>query len=135
MDLRSLGRGVTIASAHARLRHVFLRDMLLQASIGVYPHEHAALQRVRINVDLGVDDDPATDGVDRLERVVNYERVAELVRHIIGAGHVKLVETLAERIAGACLHDPRVAIVRVRVEKLDVFPDAAAAGVEVERVR
>lgn len=126
---------VSIASAAGRIRHVFLRDMLLQAHIGVYPHEHASAQRVRVNVDLGVQDDPATDGTDRLDRVVNYERVAEAVRRIAGAGHILLVETLAERIANACLDDPRVATARVRVEKLDVFPDAAAAGVEVERAR
>ena len=126
---------MSIASAAGRIRHVFLRDMLLATHIGVYPHEHAAPQRVRVNVDLGVHDDPATDGSDRLDRVVNYERVAETVRRIAGAGHILLVETLAERIAGACLDDPRVATARVRVEKLDVFPDAAAAGVEVERAR
>ena len=120
---------------HGFLRHVFLRDMLLQASIGVYPHEHDAPQRVRINVDLMVDEDPATDGADRLDRVLNYEVVADAVRTIVGAGHVKLVETLAERIAAACLLDGRVARVRVRVEKLDVFADAASAGVEVERAR
>jgi dihydroneopterin aldolase len=57
------------------------------------------------------------------------------VRGLIGAGHVNLVETLAERIAEACLHDLRVHAVRVRVEKLDVFPDAVSAGVEIERRR
>ncbi len=121
--------------ARTGTRHVFLRDMLLQASIGVYPHEHAAPQRVRINVDLAVDEDPAADGSDRLDRVLNYEIVADAVRQIVGAGHVKLVETLAERIAAACLLDARVARARVRVEKLDVFADAASAGVEVERAR
>lgn len=126
---------MSIASARERVRHVFLRDMAVAASIGVYPREHAAPQRVRINVDLGVRDDPATDGTDRLDRVVNYETVAAAVRRIAGAGHVLLVETLAERIAHACLSDPRVLTARVRVEKLDVFPDAAAAGVEVERAR
>ena len=42
-------------------------------------------------------------------------------------------ETLAERIAEACLTDPRVHLARIRVEKLDVFPDLASAGVEIER--
>jgi dihydroneopterin aldolase len=65
--------------------------------------------------------------------VVDYEKVAASVRAIVGAGHVRLVETLAERIAEACLADPRVHVVRVRVEKLDVFADAASAGVEIER--
>ena len=125
--------GRSIANARAGLRHVFLRDMVLGASIGIHAHEHAAAQRIRVNVDLGVDE--GDGGGDELSRVVDYERVADTVRRLVAEGHVKLVETLAERIAGACLADLRVRLARVRVEKLDVFADAAAAGVEVERVR
>lgn len=128
-----------IASAARHLRHVFLRDLVLNASIGVYPHEHRAKQRIRINVDLGVEDDAARAlsrarvGRDELSRVVDYEAVANRVRAIVDAGHVRLVETLAERIAEACLEDPRIHLARIRVEKLDVFADAASAGVEIER--
>ncbi|HQT45695.1 MAG TPA: dihydroneopterin aldolase [Acidocella sp.] len=120
-------------------RHMFIRDMQLNASIGVYPHEHNAAQRVRINIDLAVEDDGAAKlsraaiGADDVSRVVDYETIVLRVREIVAAGHVQLVETLAERLAEACLADARVRLARVRVEKLDVFPDAAAAGVEVER--
>jgi dihydroneopterin aldolase len=121
------------------LRHVFVRDMMLTASIGIYPHEHRDRQRVRINVDLAVDDETALAGVvvgaDELNRVVNYEKIVAAVRAIVGAGHTRLVETMAERIAEACLLDARVRIARIRVEKLDIFPDAESAGVEVERQR
>lgn len=115
------------------VRHVFLRDMLLMASIGVHPHEHGGAQRVRINVDLAVAE--SDGGGDRLVRVVDYEAVATSVRAIVAAGHIKLVETLAERIAEACLGDGRVLRARVRVEKLDVFADVSAVGVEVERCK
>jgi dihydroneopterin aldolase len=130
-----------IADAATGLRHVFLRDMVLQASIGVHPPEHEAPQRVRINVDLGVEDDGARPlsrvavGRDELPRVVDYEQIANDVRRIVASGHVRLAETLAERIAEACLADHRVRLARVRVEKLDVFPDSASAGVEIERRR
>lgn len=128
-----------IASSTRAIRHVFLRDLVLPASIGVHPHEHTAPQRVRVNVDLGVDDDGARAlsrlpvGRDELSRVVDYELVANKVRAIVAAGHVRLVETLAERIAEACLADGRVLLARIRVEKLDIFPDATSAGVEIER--
>ncbi len=32
-----------------------------------------------------------------------------------------------------CLTDGRIRSARVRVEKLDAFPDAASVGVEIER--
>jgi dihydroneopterin aldolase len=128
-----------IADAARALRHVFLRDMVLPARIGVYAHEQQAPQRIRVNVDLGVEDDALRNGSrprvgrDDLCRVVDYAKLADAVRAIVAAGHVMLVETLAERIAEACLEDPRVHMARVRVEKLDVFADAASVGVEVER--
>jgi dihydroneopterin aldolase len=46
-----------------------------------------------------------------------------------------LVETLAERVADLCLSDPRVVVVRVRVEKPDVIVEAGGVGVEIERRR
>jgi 7,8-dihydroneopterin aldolase/epimerase/oxygenase len=128
-----------IASAARALRHVFIRDLTLLASIGVHPHEHATPQRIRINIDLGVEDDGARAfsraavGRDELSRVVDYEVVTGLVRGVVASGHVMLVETLAERIAEACLSDPKIQLTRVRVEKLDVFADAASVGVEIER--
>jgi dihydroneopterin aldolase len=128
-----------IASAARAIRHVFIRDMVLPASIGVHAHEHQAAQRVRINVDLGVEDDGVRGlsrpraARDHLSRVVDYAAVADAVRAIVAAGHIVLVETLAERIAESCLADPRVHVARIRVEKLDVFTDAASAGVEIER--
>jgi dihydroneopterin aldolase len=128
-----------IADAVRGLRHVFIRDMILQASIGVYPSEHQATQRVRINLDMAVEDEGGRPlsrtavGRDDLARVVDYEAVANKARAIVASGHVQLVETLAERIAEAILIDTRIRSVRVRVEKLDIFADAASAGVEIER--
>jgi len=130
-----------LASANLRLRHVFLRDMILSARVGIYPHEHTGAQRVRINVDLAVADEPQGETDlpltvrEELARVVDYEKLANDVRAIVGARHVRLVETMAERIAACCLVDERVVKARVRVEKLDVFPDATSAGVEIERLR
>ena len=120
-------------------RRMFIRDIVLAASIGVHAHEHGTHQRVRINVELAVLDDGAQNvsrpavGADDLARVVDYEAIFNRICAITQAGHVQLVETLAERLAETCLIDPRVRRVLVRVEKLDVFADAAAVGVEIER--
>jgi dihydroneopterin aldolase len=132
-------RPAPVANARAAVRHVFLRDMVLAASIGVHAFEHQAPQRIRVNIDLAIDDDrleaSSLAGRDDLSRVVDYEKVADGVRAIVSSRHVRLVETLAERLAESCLLDTRVRLVRVRVEKLDIFADTASVGVEIERVR
>ena len=124
---------MTIADAARHIRHVFLHDMVLELQIGVYAEEHGRKQRVRISVDLGVTE--VAGATDSLATVVDYSAVADKVRAIALAGHVKLVETLAERIAVSCLEDERIVSVRVRIEKLDAFADIGAAGVEIERIR
>jgi dihydroneopterin aldolase len=114
------------------IRRVFVRDLVLAALIGVHRHEQDGRQRVRINLDLEVPEDGAPLS-DRLSEVVNYQDIVAGIRKIVAAGHINLVETLAERIAARCLVDRRVQRVRVRVEKLDVFADAGSVGVEIAR--
>lgn len=117
-----------------RSRCVFVRDLVLPCLIGVHRHEQDGRQRVRINLDLEVIE---SDGPiqDRLANVMCYEALVADVRALVGAGHVNLVETLAERIAAVCLGNADVRAVKVRVEKLDVFADAGSVGVEIERYR
>src|SRR4051812_45138335 len=124
---------LVIADASAGLRHVFVRDLVLDCNIGVHAHEKGRVQRVRINLDLGVWEGDGAHN-DRLENVVCYEDIVTKVRAITADGHVNLAETLAERIAAVCLQDPLCRSARVRVEKLEVFDDAGAVGVEIERV-
>ena len=116
------------------LRCVLVRDLLLDANIGVFAHEQGVTQRILVNVAFGVADMPGLDvGVDELHRTVSYEDVVLLVRDLVRQGHVQLVETLAERIAAGMLLDARIRVARIRVEKLDIFDDAQAVGVEIER--
>lgn len=122
------------ADAERALRHVFVRDLELAAEIGVHEREQNRRQPVRINIDLAVHESDAPIG-DRLENVVCFGDLVASVKAIVAAGHVGLVETLAERIAEHCLADLRVARARVRVEKLEAIAEAAGAGVEIERVR
>lgn len=116
------------------LRHVFIRDFILPCQIGVHHHEHGRTQRVRINIDLSVYENDAAIA-DALEHVVCYEAIIAGIRDIAAAGHLNLVETLAEQIAGFCLKDERTREARVRVEKLDVFTDVGCVGVEITRRR
>lgn len=112
-------------------RRVLVRDLVVPARIGVYKHERDGQQRVRINLDLGVrEGGPIRDSLDN---VLCYEQIVLDSRRIAGAGHINLVETLAERLATMCLGDWRVIGVRVRVEKIDVFDDLDSIGIEIER--
>jgi 7,8-dihydroneopterin aldolase/epimerase/oxygenase len=111
---------------------VFVAGLKVQAEIGVYKHEIGRVQPLVVDVELNV----PTASADRLSETLNYETILEAARTIAASGHIELVETFAERLAHACLTDPRVTAARVRVEKpLALAPDAVAAGVEITVVR
>jgi dihydroneopterin aldolase len=111
---------------------IFVTGLKIDAEIGVYAHEKGRAQPLVADVELDV---PAA-GVEKLSDTVNYETILTAAREIAAEGHIQLVEAFAERLARACLADPRVMRARVRVEKpLALAPHATAAGVEITVVR
>jgi 7,8-dihydroneopterin aldolase/epimerase/oxygenase len=123
-----------VASAKSHLRHVFVRDLEVDALIGIYDHEKLKPQRIIVNIDLSVKE-PKGKLRDDISHVVSYEIIAKKVESIVEEGHIGLVETLCEKIAQSCLKDRRVVAARVRVEKPDVIANAKSVGVEIERAR
>ena len=138
----------------SRFDRVFINNLVLPCRIGVYDHERDSggplrgfgratwccpvgsglPQRVGFNVDLRVRrPERAID--DDIANVLSYDDVIDGIRGLTAERHINLVETLAEEVAELCLANPRVALVRVRVEKLDIYPEAAGVGVEIERRR
>ena len=109
----------------------FVRGLEVAAGIGVHDHEQGRLQRLVIDVSL----DLAPAAVERLADTINYETVPEAARAIAAEGHVGLVETFAERLALACLSDPRVRRCTVRIEKPGALDGAVAPGCEVTLAR
>jgi dihydroneopterin aldolase len=112
---------------------IVVRDLVLPFSIGIHEHEKQRHQRVRINVELTVA--PKSFHHHDIDDVLNYEFVVAGIRKFADAGHIDLIETLADGIAALCLADGRVESTRVSVEKLDVYPEAASVGVVVEHRR
>ena len=112
---------------------VFVRDLVVPCSIGIYPREKGLRRRVRVNAELSIDE--PISGNDEFVEVVNYETIVAGIKAITEAGHINLVETLADRVATLCLAGRRVASVRVVIEKLDVYPETESVGIALERKR
>lgn len=114
---------------------IFVRGLLIQASIGVHPHEHEQTQPVIIDIELDMGAMRLPEN-DRLHETLDYGLVAEKAEDIALEAHVQLVETLAERIADWALSaDGRVQRVAVSIAKPQALLKADAAGVEVVKSR
>jgi dihydroneopterin aldolase len=120
------------ADAKVVMTKVFVTGVEVQAEIGVYRHEIGRVQPLKVDVELDV----PTAGAERLADTLNYETILAAAQNVAAQGHIELVETFAERLARACLADPRVTKARVRVEKpLALAPHAVGAGVEITVIR
>jgi dihydroneopterin aldolase len=113
----------------AQFDRVYVRDFVLQISIGAYRHERDRPQRVRFDVVVEVP--RSSSAGDDIGKVFSYDVILDTIRALVENRHVNLVETLAEEIAAHLLLHRRVAAVTVRVEKLDIAP--AVVGVEIVR--
>jgi dihydroneopterin aldolase len=110
---------------------VFVHDLVMPVSIGAYDFERSKTQRVRFNVDADVR--RAAHHAEDMRDIFSYDLIVDSIRLILARGHIDLVETVAERLADALLAHPRLAAVKVRVEKLDVID--GSVGIEISRER
>jgi FolB domain-containing protein len=111
---------------------VFIRDLRIQAIIGIREWERQTPQEVLINVVLQTDTRPAAISDDILD-CVDYSELAKEIRALVEAARRFTVEALAEDIARVCLERKGVPRVTVRVEKPGAVTGAASVGVEIER--
>jgi len=109
---------------------IFLRDFVVEVSIGIHPDERAARQRIVLNIWMEATyPEPPEDIIDA---VVDYDFLRGGVHRLIAERHFELQETLCDAIAGIVLAHPYVTGVRVQSLKPDIYPDAQV-GCEIVR--
>ena len=122
-------------SEEGRATHrVFINDLLVDMLIGIYDHEKAQKQPVRINISLTVLDHVGPIN-DDYRNVVCYETIANAIKSLVKEEHINLVETLADKVANICLENQRTLCASVKVEKLQAVSDAASVGIEITRTK
>lgn len=97
---------------------VALRGLKARGHHGVFPKEREEGQTFIVDLVLGLDTRSAAAD-DDLSKTAHYGIVAEEVVAVVEGEPVNLIETLAERIAQACLKHEEVQEVEVCVHKPD----------------
>ena len=112
-----------------------LEGMSFNGRHGVRPAEREHAQEFRVDVEVQADLSRPGQ-TDRLEDTIDYTKVRIIAKETIEGESVKLLETLASRIADRTLALPRVKAVTVRVAKRP--PSMApidSAAVHISRTR
>jgi 7,8-dihydroneopterin aldolase/epimerase/oxygenase len=110
---------------------ITLTGLRVRGHHGVYDFERSQGQEFIVDVELELDLDRAAQ-TDDLADTVDYGRLADELVRIVGGQPVNLIETLADRLASACLADPLVLAATVTVHKPQApighqFADVAVA--------
>ena len=108
-----------------------VRDLSVQAVIGVHDWEREITQTLVFTVELAADVRSAARH-DDLADALDYSAVARTIASVVRDGRFRLIETAAERVAERLLADHPVAWLRLEVRK-PIAGDGYTAGVIIER--
>jgi 7,8-dihydroneopterin aldolase/epimerase/oxygenase len=111
---------------------IFLTDLRVDTIIGIWDWERKIRQTVSIDLEMSADIRKAAAS-DEVADTLDYKQVAKRLQQFVGDSQFRLVETLAERIAGIVLGEFDIAWVRVRVNKPGAIRGARDVGVIIER--
>jgi 7,8-dihydroneopterin aldolase/epimerase/oxygenase len=98
------------------LDRISITGLRVRGRHGVYEDERAAGQEFLVDATLWVDTSAAA-AADDLTMTADYGVIAGQLAQIVAGEPVALIETLASRLAGACLADPAVHEVEITVHK------------------
>jgi dihydroneopterin aldolase len=111
---------------------IFLREIRLDARIGIYKREKSITQTVELDLELALPDDRVfTSG--KVTDTIDYAVVVERIRATLIEQHYGLVENLAEHVAQIILTEFHSPWVRVSIAKIGAQPNARRVGVVIER--
>ena len=111
---------------------VFVRDLRIDAVIGIYDWERRIRQTLVFDLEMATDISRAAAS-ERIEDTVNYKAVAKRLVQFVGDSRFQLVETLAERCADIILDEFGVKWVRLTLNKQGAVSGASDVGIIIER--
>ena len=111
---------------------VFLRDLRIDAVIGIYGWERRTRQTLIFDLEMSADIARAA-ATDDIADTLNYKAVAKRLIQFVGASDFQLVETLAERCAQIIREEFGVRWVRLTLNKKGAVRGARDVGVIIER--
>jgi len=111
---------------------VFIEALEANAITGVHDWERQIRQRLRLDLVLGWDTQPAGHS-DGLRDALDYAAVSERTRVIVESSEYYLLEALAEELAQTLRSEFAIPWLRITMTKPGCVPGARAAGIAIER--
>jgi dihydroneopterin aldolase len=111
---------------------IFLRQLEVQAVIGIWEWERRITQTIRLDLEMACDVRRAAAS-DSIDATLNYKNVAKRLTEFIASSHFALVETLAEACAGIVVKEFGVSWVKITLSKPAAINGSREVGIMIER--
>jgi dihydroneopterin aldolase len=111
---------------------VFIRDLSMDAVIGVFGWERQVHQKITINLEMATDITKAAE-TDDLKYTLDYKAISQRIRTLVDENQPNLVETLIELIAKTVMQEFNIPWLRISIAKPGAVRGSAAVGVTIER--
>ena len=111
---------------------VFIKDLEVEAVIGVYDWEREVRQLISISLEMNFNTKKAGRS-DRIDDALNYKNISKCIIELTESSKSKLIESLAQKIAKTVLSEFPVSSVIVTVEKPGALRGSKSVGVTIKR--
>ena len=115
-------------------RKILISDLTLLMSIGIHGFEKIKKQEVRFNINIDIN--PSLFPIeDKLNSIVNYETVVDLITKLTKNKHYELLETLAEDIFDQLFKNINIQKIKLKIEKTQIIKNTSSVGIEITKKR
>ena len=116
------------------MNQLFLRDVRLEAKVGIYKRERGTTQPIALDLEIALPTDRVFAS-GKVADTIDYAVLVGRIREELDTRRFGLVEELAAFVADLVLEEFGAPRVRISVAKLGILKDVGRVGVTIERSR
>jgi len=109
-----------------RKRKIYINNLMLTASIGVYEEEKKNKQKIIVNLEILLSNDTEPQN-DNLKETQDYSQFRKCVVDTVESQHFDLLEILTKKIHSSISKNKFVLGAKVNISKPDIFDNCEVA--------
>ena len=111
---------------------IYLRDLRVDAKIGVWEWERLVLQTLVIDLDFALDIGVASS-TDDLKDTVDYKAISDRIMEFVSGSEFNLLEALGENLCQILMEEFELPWLWLKINKLGVLSGVKDVGIIIER--
>jgi dihydroneopterin aldolase len=111
---------------------IYLRDLRVDAKIGVWEWERLVLQTLVIDLDFALDIGVASS-TDDLKDTVDYKAISDRIMEFVSSSEFNLLEALGENLCKILMEEFELPWLWLKINKLGVLSGVKDVGIIIER--